>query len=162
MKAIYAGSFDPISNGHLDIIRRSAKLYDELHIVVSNNITKKYTFSVEERIDMIRLATIGLKNVVITSYDGLVVNYAKENGIKVLIRGMRNYNDYENEFSLYQYNKDLAPEVETIIMLPSTKHLFISSSAIKELVAFNCDISKYIPKIINEMVVNKLKNKQIK
>ncbi len=157
MKAIYAGSFDPISNGHLDIIKRAAKLYDELHIVVSNNILKKYTFTVEERIDMLRLATVGIKNVIITAYDGLVVNYAKENKIRILIRGMRNYSDYENEFNLYQYNKDLAPEIETLIMMPSTKNLFISSSAIKELVTFNCDISKYIPKIVNDIVVNKIK-----
>ena len=157
MKAIYAGSFDPISNGHLDIIKRAAKLYDELHIVDSNNILKKYTFTVEERIDMLRLATVGIKNVIITAYDGLVVNYAKENKIRILIRGMRNYSDYENEFNLYQYNKDLAPEIETLIMMPSTKNLFISSSAIKELVTFNCDISKYIPKIVNDIVVNKIK-----
>jgi pantetheine-phosphate adenylyltransferase len=156
-KCVYPGSFDPISNGHLDIIKRASKLFDEVHIVVSYNMFKKTAFTKDERIELIKLATQNIPNVVITAYDGLVVNYCKENNIDIIIRGMRNYSDYENEFQLFQYNKDINPNVETVILLPSSKNQFISSSAIKELVAFGLDISKYVPKQIVEKVIDKLK-----
>ena len=156
-KCVYPGSFDPISNGHLDIIKRAAKLFDEVHIVVSYNMFKKSAFTKDERIELIKLATSNLNNVIVTAYDGLVVNYCKENQINIIIRGMRNYSDYENEFQLFQYNKDINPSVETVILLPSSKNQFISSSAIKELVSFGLDISKYVPKQIVEKVVKKLK-----
>ena len=159
IKAVYPGSFDPLSNGHLDIITRASKKIDELHIVVSYNIHKKSTFTVDERVKMIKLVTKDLPNVKVSSYDGLIVNYCKENNIDILIRGLRNYQDYENEFSLYQFNKDINPNVETILMMPSSKHQFVSSSAIRELVSFNQDISQYVPKEIKELIVNKYKNK---
>ena len=157
-KAVYPGSFDPLSNGHLDMITRAAKILDELHVVVSINKAKKNTFTIEERVEMIKLATQHLPNVHVTSYEGLVVNYCKENQIKILIRGLRNYQDYEAEFSLYQFNRDIDSSVETMLMLPSNKHIFVSSSAIKELVSFNADISNYVPSIIKEMIINKYKN----
>ena len=157
-KAVYPGSFDPLSNGHLDIITRASKILDELHVVVSINKAKKNTFTIEERVEMIKLATKKLPNVHITSYEGLIVNYCKENNIKILIRGLRNYQDYEAEFSLYQFNRDIDSSVETMLMLPSNKHIFVSSSAIKELVSFNADISNYVPKEIKQMVINKYKN----
>ena len=147
IKAVYPGSFDPISNGHLDIIERASKMLDEIHIVVSYNIKKTTTFTVLERIEMIKAVTKHINNVYITSYDGLIVNYCKENNINILIRGLRNYQDYENEFSLYQFNRDINPNIETILMLPSSKNQFVSSSAIKELVTFDCDISQYVPQI---------------
>ncbi len=156
-KCVYPGSFDPISNGHLDIIKRAAKLFDEVHVVVSYNMFKKSAFTKDERIELIKLATSNLTNVIVTAYDGLVVNYCKENQINIIIRGMRNYSDYENEFQLFQYNKDINPSVETVILLPSSKNQFISSSAIKELVSFGLDISKYVPKAIVDKVVEKLK-----
>ena len=156
-KCVYPGSFDPISNGHLDIIKRAAKLFDEVHVVVSYNMFKKSAFSKNERIELIKLATANLTNVIVTAYDGLVVNYCKENQINIIIRGMRNYSDYENEFQLFQYNKDINPTVETVILLPSSKNQFISSSAIKELVSYGLDISKYVPKAIVDKVVEKLK-----
>ena len=156
-KAIYPGSFDPISNGHLDIIRRAAKIFDELHVVISSNILKKYTFTTEERINMIKEVTKDINNIYVTSYDGLVVDYAKENNIDILVRGTRNYNDYENEYTLFQYNKNLAPNIETIIFMPTFENQFISSSAIKELVTFNCKIDKYIPKEIVLKVEEKIK-----
>ena len=156
-KCVYPGSFDPISNGHLDIIKRAAKLFDEVHVVVSYNMFKKSAFTKDERIELIKLATSNLNNVIITAYDGLVVNYCKENQINIIIRGMRNYSDYENEIQLFQYNKDINPNVETVILLPSSKNQFISSSAIKELVTFGLDISKYVPKAIVDKVTEKLK-----
>ena len=159
IKAVYPGSFDPISNGHLDIIERASKMLDEIHIVVSYNIKKSTTFTVEERIDMIKKVTKDIPNVYVTSYNGLIVNYCQENNINILIRGLRNYQDYENEFSLYQFNRDINPNIETILMLPSSKNQFVSSSAIKELVTFDCDISQYVPAEIKEKIINKYKTK---
>lgn len=156
-KAVYPGSFDPFSNGHLDIVKRASKLFDEIHVLVSNNIFKKTIFSTEERINLIKKCTTDIPNLVITSFDGLVVNYCKDNEISIIIRGLRNYSDYEAEFSLYQYNKDIYPNVETILLLPSTKTQFVSSSAIKELLNFNCDISKYVPKEIEQYIIDKMK-----
>lgn len=156
-KAVYPGSFDPFSNGHLDIVKRASKLFDEIHVLVSNNIFKKTIFSTEERINLIKKCTKDIPNLVITSFDGLVVNYCKDNEISIIIRGLRNYSDYEAEFSLYQYNKDIYPNVETILLLPSTKTQFVSSSAIKELLNFNCDISKYVPKEIEQDIIDKMK-----
>lgn len=160
IKAVYPGSFDPLSNGHLDIINRAAKILDELHIIVSVNKSKKNTFTIEERVNMIKLVTKHLPNVYVSSYEGLVVNYCKENGIKILIRGLRNYQDYEAEFSLYQFNLDIDSNVETMLMMPTNKHIFVSSSAIKELVSFDADISNYVPAEIKEMIINKYKNHQ--
>ena len=160
IKAVYPGSFDPLSNGHLDIINRAAKILDELHIIVSVNKSKKNTFTIEERVNMIKLVTKHLPNVYVTSYEGLVVNYCKENGIKILIRGLRNYQDYEAEFLLYQFNRDIDSNVETMLMMPTNKHIFVSSSAIKELVSFDADISNYVPAEIKEMIINKYKNHQ--
>ncbi|MBQ9520582.1 MAG: pantetheine-phosphate adenylyltransferase [Acholeplasmatales bacterium] len=156
-KCVYPGSFDPISNGHLDIIKRISKLFDEVHVLISQNIQKKSTFTIDERVKMIEECTKDLPNVIITSSDGLVVNYCKENKIDVIVRGMRNYSDYENEFALFQYNRDIYPGIETIILMPTTKLQVVSSSSIKELVSFNCDISKYVPKQIVNMILEKLK-----
>ena len=157
MKAVYPGSFDPISNGHLDIIKRASKIFDEVHVLISNNMFKNNSFTNDERIYMIKEVTKQLKNVIVESYDGLVVNYATENNIGVIIRGMRNYSDYENEFTLFQYNRDINPKVETILMMPTTKNQVVSSSSVKELIKYNVDISKYVPKEIVEFVTNKLK-----
>lgn len=160
IKAVYPGSFDPLSNGHLDIITRASKIMDEVHVVVSYNQNKKSIFSVEERIEMIKMVTKDFKNVYVTSYDGLVVNYCKNNDIKILIRGLRNYQDYEQEFSLYQFNRGIDSDIETMLMLPSNKHIFVSSSAIKELVSFDADISLYVPKQIKEIIIQKYKSRK--
>ena len=156
-KCVYPGSFDPISNGHLDIIKRAAKIFDEVHVVVSTNMFKTASFTTEERIEMIKASTANLDNVVVTSYDGLVVSYCKANRINIIIRGMRNYSDYENEFSLFQYNKDIDSSIETFILLPSSKNQFVSSSAVKELVRYGLDISRYVPKPIVDKVLEKLR-----
>lgn len=158
-RAVYPGSFDPLSNGHLDIIKRASKLFDEVHVLISYNMFKKTSFSVEERIQMIKDSTKGINNLVISSYDGLVVQYCKDNQIGVIIRGMRNYSDYEAEFSLFQYNRDILPGIETILLMPTTKNQMVSSSAIKELVTFGVNIDKYVPKQIADRVVEKLKRK---
>ncbi len=159
MKCVYPGTFDPISNGHVDIIARAAKMFDEVHVVVGNNIFKNTTFTIEERLEMVKECVKDIPNVVVVSYDGIVVEYLKENHINIMIRGLRNYSDYENEFSLFQYNRDIYPSIETVLLMPKTRLQVVSSSAIKELLTFGCDISKYVPKCILERIKAKFINK---
>ena len=156
-KCVYPGSFDPISNGHLDLIKRASRLFDEVHVLISNNILKSSTFTIQERIEMIKECTKQLPNVIVTSSDGLVVKYCKDNNINIIVRGMRNYSDYEAEFQLFQYNRDIYPNIETVLLMPTTKLQVVTSSAIKELVAFGVDISKYVPKQIEAKILEKLK-----
>jgi len=158
MKCVYPGTFDPISNGHVDIIARASKIFDEVHVVVGNNIFKKTTFTIEERLEMVKECVKDIPNVIVVSYDGIVVEYLKENHINVMIRGLRNYSDYENEFSLFQYNRDIYPSIETVLLMPKTRLQVVSSSAIKELLTFGCDISKYVPKCILEKIKSKFKS----
>ncbi len=159
MKAVYPGSFDPLSNGHLDVIERASKIFDEVHVLISTNVHKTPTFSVEERIEMIQKVCAHLKNVKVVSTSLLTVTYAKENNINVIIRGLRNYTDYESEYQLAQFNKDIAPNIETLLMFPSTKNQFVSSSSIKELLMFNVDIKKYVPELIANEIYKKFSNK---
>ncbi len=159
MNICYPGSFDPISNGHLDIIKRLAKNFDEVIILISNNVNKKYSFTKEERKHMIELATKELNNIKVVVYDGLVVNYCKDNNIKLMARGLRNVSDYEAEFNLFQFNKDIDNDIETILLYPSSKNQFVSSSAIKELVIFGADISKYVPNILIPYITSRFQNK---
>lgn len=157
-KACYPGSFDPVSNGHLDIIKRAARQFDELHVLISFNANKKYTFTVEERVEMMKAVCKNIPNIVVAASSELTVKYCYDNDIKAIIRGLRNYQDYEAEFSLYQFNKDINSKIETLLLFPSTRTQFVSSSAIKELVAFNLDIAPYVPAEITEQVIKKLKS----
>jgi len=143
IKALYPGSFDPVSNGHTDIIRRASKLFDEVIVLVADNKNKHYTFTCEEKVMMLKTVTKEFKNVKVDSYQGLVADYAKENNCQILIRGLRLASDYENEITLFQFNRSLNPNLETIILFPSASNFFLSSSKIKELGQFGGNISKY-------------------
>lgn len=145
-KAIYPGSFDPVSNGHIDIIERVAKLFERVFVVVAVNPNKRYIFSADERVDMIKKATGHIANVTVEKSDSILVDYVRSKGEAVIIRGVRNVNDYLNEITMYQFNHTSDPNIETMIMFPSTDNLFISASYIKELALFNADISPYVPK----------------
>jgi pantetheine-phosphate adenylyltransferase len=158
-KAVYPGTFDPLTIGHLDIIKRAAKLVDELHVVVADNYRKHPTFSTKERIMMIESVVYNIPNVVVTSTKDLVVRYATDHHIDFMIRGLRNIQDYENEYALYQFNRNLNRNIETIILFPSSRNHFVSSSAIKELVTHNADISPYVPQEIIKLIEDKLKPK---
>ena len=160
-KCVYPGSFDPISNGHFDLIKRAAKLFDEVHVVIGHNLNKKYILTVEERIEIIKECCKDISNVKVIAYDGLVAQYCKENNINIMVRGMRNYSDYENEFALFQYNRDIYHDIETVILMPTTKLQVVSSSSIKELLSYGVDISKYVPKPVAEKLKVKFNTKKI-
>lgn len=153
-KAMYPGTFDPITKGHVDVIERAANIVDTLYVVVADNIHKHRSFSVDTRIDFVKRATRHIPNIVITSTSDLVVRFAQEHEIQLLVRGLRNIQDYENEYALYQYNRNLNPNIETVILFPSSRNHFVSSTAIKELIFHGADIDLYIP----EAIVNDVKN----
>lgn len=158
-KAVYPGTFDPLTIGHLDIIKRAVRFVDELHVVVADNYKKTPTFSTEERIAMIKRVTEDIPNIIVTSTEDLVVRYAMRNDIDLMIRGLRNIADYENEYMLYQFNRNLNKNIETIILFPSSRNHFVSSSAIKELIVHHADISPYVPKEIIKDVQDRLRPK---
>lgn len=157
--AVYPGSFDPISNGHLDIIKRASKVFDTLYVLCSVNPNKHYTFSDDERVYMIKEATKNIPNVIVEKSDKLVMHYAKEKNASAIIRGVRNINDYQNEITLFQFNRSIDPEIDTFVLFPSTDNLFLSSSSIKELVKFGMSIDLYVPKELTSFITNKLKER---
>lgn len=158
----FPGTFDPITNGHLDIIKRLSKLYDKVYITLAVNPCKSVSFSIEERVSMINLCIkeANLNNVYINYTDGLIVDFCKNNNIKVICRGLRNYNDYLNEYTLYKVNNNINNEIETILLFPSFELSFISSTFIKDLINHNQDIKKYIPEVIENLVIEKFKIKK--
>lgn len=158
--AIYPGSFDPLSNGHLDIIRRAAKIFDKIYVLVSVNPVKNYLFTMEERVEMLKHATSDLPNVEVEGSSSLVLNYAKEKNAQIIIRGMRNIIDYQNEITLFQFNRSIDSEIDTFVLFPSTDNLFLSSSSIKELVKFDSDISPYVPHDLVEFITKRIKESE--
>nr|WP_163671726.1 pantetheine-phosphate adenylyltransferase [Adonisia turfae] len=143
--AVYPGSFDPVTLGHLDIITRSSGLYDHVIVVVSRNPMKNPMFSIEERLGQIRQATAHLTNVEIDSFDGLTVNYAHKRNAKVLIRGLRVLSDFEKELQMAHTNKTLADDLETVFLATSTEYGFLSSSLVKEIARFGGAIGHLVP-----------------
>lgn len=155
IKAVFAGSFDPPTNGHLDIIERSSKLFDSIDVVVSVNPEKKYLFSDEERYQMLCSLVSNYKNVSVHLYKGLIVNYAKQNGANVLIRGVRSTNDFAYEFELASMNQNLNPGIETIFLQSKEKYSIVKSSSIKQLAQFGGDISRMVPDIVAKALLKK-------
>lgn len=144
-KAIYPGSFDPPTLGHLDIIRRSAKMVDELVVGVLYNSAKNSLFSTDERVSMIKEVTKEFPNVTVTSFDGLLVNYMKEINASLIIRGLRAVTDFEYELQIAQTNRVEYPEVETIFLTTSLEYSYLSSTIVKEFASYGGDISKFVP-----------------
>lgn len=155
--AVYPGSFDPISNGHLDIINRASKLVDTLYVLVSINPNKKYVFTDDERLELVKKATQKIKNVQVVASSDLVLHFAKKVHADAMIRGLRNHSDFDNEMQLYQFNHTIDESIETLFFFPSANNLFLSSSSIKELVLFDSDISPYVPIEILDEIQKKIK-----
>ena len=163
VRAIYPGSFDPATYGHLDIIRRAASLFDEVVVGVLNNSAKSPLFSVEERVNILEKATKDIPNVVIRPFDGLSVNFARENHAQVIIRGLRAVTDFEYELQMAQTNRVLAQDIDTVFMTTSLEYAYLSSTIMKEVASFGGDLSKFAPPEIIEAVKQKMpKDKQIK
>lgn len=149
-KAIYPGSFDPITNGHLDILDRSCLLFPSMTVVVAGADRKAPLFSQEERVHLIREVVKNRKGVRVTLWSGLIMDYARQNKISAVIRGLRAASDFEYEFMMASMNKQINPEVETIFMMTSKDLYFVSSSMVKELFRYGGDVSPYVPKAVTD------------
>lgn len=155
--AIFAGSFDPPTYGHLDIIRRGSSLFDKLIVVVAINSAKKYLFSDQERIDLLTEMVKPFGNVSVEPCSSLIVNFAKEHDANVLLRGVRNSADFSYEFDLAMMNRGLAPDMETVFLPTSPEYFVVRSSGIKEMAAFGGDVSKMVPPVVEEALKKKYK-----
>ncbi|NLL30533.1 MAG: pantetheine-phosphate adenylyltransferase [Clostridiales bacterium] len=150
--AVYPGSFDPITNGHLDIITRAAKIYDKLIVAVLINVDKKCLFTIQERVNLIKKVTKDLKNVEVLSFDGLLVDFAKMNNSKVILKGLRTVADFEYEFQMSLMNSKLNPDIETVFMMTSSAYSYVSSSSVKQVAKFGGSIEGLVPdKLIDEI-----------
>ena len=157
LRAIYPGSFDPVTLGHMDIIKRSCKIVDELIVGVLNNNAKTPLFSVEERVKMLREATKELKNVKVVEFEGLLVDFAKAIDAKVVIRGLRAITGFEYELQMTQTNHKLEPDVETLFLTTSIEYSFLSSTTVKEVAAFGGDITQFVPEVVVKEIEEKMK-----
>ncbi|MBC1477796.1 pantetheine-phosphate adenylyltransferase [Listeria welshimeri] len=150
--AVIPGTFDPITNGHLDIIERAAKIFDVLYVAVLNNSSKKPLFTVEERMEMIKQVTAHLPNVAVESASGLTVDYAAKRGATAIVRGLRAVSDFEYEMQIASMNRTLNAEIETFFVMTNTKYSFLSSSMVKEVAQYHGDISELVPEIVNRAI----------
>ena len=152
--ALYPGSFDPVTNGHLDVLERASRMFDYVVIAVLNNPNQKSFLDVNSRVELIKEAVKDVKNVSVDSFSGLTVEYAQKIGAKFLIRGLRSITDFDYEIQLCQTNQVIAPEIDTVYLSTRPEHNFISSSMVKELSYYNADISKFVPKNVVEYLKN--------
>ena len=155
--AIYPGSFDPCTNGHLDIIERSSKIFEKVIVSVLLNSSKTPTFTVEERIDLLKTATEHITNVEVVSFNGLLAQFAQDRNAKVIIKGLRAVSDFEYEFQMSLTNTKLNPNVETLFMTTKSENMYLSSSIVREVARYGGDISDMVPKVITEKIYKKFK-----
>src|SRR5437868_2770805 len=155
--AIYPGSFDPLTNGHLDVIQRAVKLFDRVVVAVAKNEGKQPLFTLEERLDLVRTSIKGIKNVEADSFDSLLVDYVDQHNAQAIVRGLRAVSDFEFEFQLALMNRKLNERVETIFMMPKDTYTFLSSRIIKEIARLGGDISAFVPAHVQTALNTKLK-----
>ncbi|MHA1567895.1 MAG: pantetheine-phosphate adenylyltransferase [Alphaproteobacteria bacterium] len=158
--AIYAGTFDPLTLGHLDLIERSVEIFGRLILAVAVKTPKDTMFTTEERMEMIRAVVAAVKNVEVREFDGLLVDYARRTGARVLIRGLRAYSDFEYEFQMALTNRKLAPEIETLFMMPKEIHSYVSSSTVRQVARLGGDIGQFVPPVVREWVQAKCSDSQ--
>lgn len=154
--AIYPGSFDPVTYGHIDLIKRARDIFSELIVAVAHNPHKKPIFSVSERVKMLKKATAGLEGVTVEHFDSLVVKYAAQKKAKVLIRGLRMISDFEYEFQMALTNRKLSPDIETIFLMPQESYSYLSSKLLKEAAALGADLSSFMPDFVEKALKKKL------
>jgi len=148
--AIYPGTFDPVTNGHIDIIKRAAEIFDLVIVTVAINPAKKPLFSIELRKEMLTKSLSSFHNVEVDSFEGLVVDYARKRNAKGIIRGLRAVSDFEYEFQMALMNRKLAEEIATIFLMPHEKYTYLNSSIVKSLASFKADVSDFVPPCVNE------------
>ncbi len=148
--AVYPGSFDPVTNGHLDVIARGAKIFDRLIVAVARNLEKDPLFAVKERVEMLESVTFDWKNVEVDVFDGLLMEYAREKGARVVVRGIRAISDYEYELQMAMMNRKIEPQIETVFMLPGEAYSYLSSRIVKELARLGGSVKGLVPPIVEE------------
>ncbi len=156
--ALYPGSFDPVTNGHINIIERAAKLFDEVVISVAINSAKKPLFTTEERVDLLKASLCHLPNIKVVSFDGLLVDYLKNNDLHFVIRGLRAISDFEYEFQIAHLNRRLHKEMDTVFMMTSEEYFYVSSSIVRELASYGGDIHGLVPPPVEAALKEKFKN----
>lgn len=155
-RAVYPGSFDPITNGHLDIIKRASRIFDEVIVAVLVNPDKKGLFNIEERVELIKKVTSSIKNVKVESFQGLLVDYVKQKEAKIIVKGLRTVTDFEYELQMALMNKTLNSEIETVSLMTNPKYSYISSSSIKQVVNFGGNIKDLVPNEIIPSIIYKI------
>lgn len=159
MKVIYAGSFDPVTYGHLDIIHRAKAIFGEVVVAVLNNKNKPGFFTVEERLRLLRQTLEGEEGIEVDHFEGLLVDYAKEKNIGIVVRGLRSNSDFENEYTVAMANKNYGTNLETVFLLTTQEHLFISSSLAREVALFNGDTSLFVPDVVGDAMKEKMRGR---
>ncbi len=155
---ICPGSFDPVTKGHMDIIERASKLFDKVVVAVLNNASKNPCFTINERIELLKQTTAHLDNIEISTFDGLLVDFAKIKGASAVVKGLRAVTDFEYEFQMSMINKKLCPEIETIFLNTSQEYMYLSSSVVKQIASAGGDISMFVPEEIRDKIVGRLRN----
>src|SRR5580704_3408356 len=158
VKALYPGTFDPPTNGHLDLIQRGAKIFDHLTVAILINPVKNPLFTVEERVEMLKEATTGIGHVSVATFDALMVEFARREGATAVLRGIRAISDYEHEFQMALMNRRLAPEIETVFLQPAGRYSFVSSRMVKEVFSFGGDITGLVPTNVLKKLRARIKN----
>lgn len=155
IRAVYPGSFDPVTMGHIDIIKRAAGIVDEVVIGVLVNRVKSPLFTMKEREEMLKDAVKEIKNVRVETFSGATVDFARKNDAKIIIRGLRAVTDYEIEMQIAQTNREICPDIETLFLITSLEYAFLSSTIVKEIAAFGKDVSKLVPEAVEKMLLKK-------
>ena len=157
-KVVYPGTFDPITLGHQDLVRRAARMFDEVIVAVADNRTKNPFFTLEERVTMARRVLGNHKNVRVTGFSGLLMHFARKHGARVVMRGLRAVSDFEYEFQLAGMNRNLYPEVESIFLTPANEYLFISATLVREIATLGGDVSKFVDPKVRARLAAKVKS----
>jgi pantetheine-phosphate adenylyltransferase len=155
--AVYPGTFDPVTNGHIDLVERSLRIFDELVIAVAENPKKQPLFSLDDRIDMFKTVTAGFKNITIEGFDGLLVDYVRQKRASAIVRGLRAISDFEYEMQMALMNRRFDHTIETVFLMPNEAYSFITSTIVKEAAGYGGDISTLVPSVVLERLKNKFK-----
>jgi pantetheine-phosphate adenylyltransferase len=157
IKAVYPGTFDPLTRGHEDLLRRAGRLFDSVVLAIADSRTKRTFFTLEERVAMAREALADLKNVTVTGFTGLLIDFVRKQEAHVVLRGLRAVSDFEYEFQLAGMNRDLYPEMETIFLTPGEQHMFISATLVREIATLGGDVSKFVHPVVQKRLREKVK-----